>query len=65
MPATMTHTQQSSVPCAYSSFSSTSSVLKQHSPFFYTQIPNILLLDYGQLLSDAETFDKVMATIGH
>jgi hypothetical protein len=31
----------------------------------YTQIPKILLLDYGQLLSDEETFDEVMAIIGH
>jgi hypothetical protein len=27
-------------------------------------IPKILLLDYGQLLGDEETFDEVMATIG-
>jgi hypothetical protein len=27
--------------------------------------PRFLLLDYGQLLSEGETFDKVMATIGH
>jgi hypothetical protein len=65
MPTTRTHAQQSSVPYIYSSSSATSSVLKQCSLFPYTQILNILLLDYGQLLSDTETFDKVMATIGH
>jgi hypothetical protein len=63
MPATQTCAQQSYVPYAYSSSSSESSVLDRHTPFPYIQIPKISLLDYGQLLSDKETFDKVMATI--
>jgi hypothetical protein len=65
MPTTRTRTQQSYVPYAYSSSSFESSVLDQRTPFPYIQIPKISLLDYGQLLSDEETFDKVMATIGH
>jgi hypothetical protein len=65
MPAIQTCTQQSYVSYAYSSSSSESSVLDQHTPFPYICIPKILLLDYGQLLSDKETFNKVMATIGH
>jgi hypothetical protein len=65
MPATQTHTQQSSVPYTYSSCSSESSVLNQRTPFSYICIPKISLLDYGQLLSNEETFDKVMATIEH
>jgi hypothetical protein len=64
MPATRTHAQRSHVPYAYSS-SSESSVLDRRTPFPYIQIPKISLLDYRQLLSDKETFDKVMATIGH
>jgi hypothetical protein len=64
MPATQTCAQQSYVPYPYSS-SSESSVLDQCTPFSYIQIPEISLLDYGQLLSDEETFDKVIATIGH
>jgi hypothetical protein len=62
MPATQTHAQQSYVPYAYSSFSS---VLDQCTLFPYLHITKISLLDYGQLLSDEETFDEVMATIGH
>jgi hypothetical protein len=65
MPATRTRTQQSYVPYAYSSFSSESSVLDRRTPFPYIQIPKISLLDYGRLLSDEETFNKVMATIRH
>jgi hypothetical protein len=65
MPATQTRTQQFSVPYAYSSSSSESFVLNRHTPFSYMRIPKISLLDYGQLLSDEETFDEVMATIGH
>jgi hypothetical protein len=65
MPATRTHAQQSYVPYAYSSSSSESFVLDRCTPFSYIRIPKILLLDYGQLLSDEETFDEVMATIGH
>jgi hypothetical protein len=57
MPTTQTHAQQSYVPYAYSSSSSESSVLDQCTPFPYIQIPKILLLDYGRLLSDEETFD--------
>jgi hypothetical protein len=34
-------------------------------PFSYIRIPRISLLDFGWLVSDKETFDKVMATIGH
>jgi hypothetical protein len=65
MPATRTRAQQSYVPYAYSSSSSESSVLDRHTPFSYIQIPKISLLDYGQLLGNEETFDEVMATIGH
>jgi hypothetical protein len=65
MPATRTCAQRSYVPYAYSSSSSESSVLEQCTPFPYIQIPKISLLDYGRLLSDEETFDEVMATIGH
>jgi hypothetical protein len=65
MPATRTRAQQSYVPYAYSSSSSESSVLDRHTPFPYIQIPKISLLDYGQLLGNEETFDEVMATIGH
>jgi hypothetical protein len=65
MPATQTRAQQSYVLYTYSSFSSKSSVLDQHTPFPYIQIPKISLLDFGWLLSDEETFDEVMATIGH
>jgi hypothetical protein len=66
MPATRTHAQRSYVSYAYSSSSSSeSSVLDQHTLFPYIQIPKISLLDYGRLLSDEETFNEVMATIGH
>jgi hypothetical protein len=65
MPATQTHAQQSYVPYAYSSSSSESSVLDRHTPFPYIQIPKILLPDYGRLLSHKETFNEIMATIGH
>jgi hypothetical protein len=65
MPATRTHAQRSYVPYAYSSSSSESSVLDRQTPFPYIQIPKISLLNYGRLLSDKETFDKVIATIGH
>jgi hypothetical protein len=65
MPATWTHTQRSYVPYAYSSSSSESSVLDRRTPFPYIQIPKVSLLDYGRLLGDEETFDEVMATIGH
>jgi hypothetical protein len=65
MPATRTHVQRSHVPFAYSSSSSESSVLDRCTPFPYIRIPKISLLDYGRLLSDKETFDEVMATIGH
>jgi hypothetical protein len=65
MPTTRTHAQRSYVPYAYSSSSSESSVLNQRTLFPYIRIPKISLLDYGRLLSDKETFDEVMATIGH
>jgi hypothetical protein len=65
MPATWTHAQRPYVPYTYSSSSSKSSVLDQHTPFPYVQIPKILLIDYGRLLGDEETFDEVMAIIGH
>jgi hypothetical protein len=65
MPTTQTRAQQSHVPYAYSSSSSESSVLDRHTPFPYLRIPKISLLDYGRLLSDEDTFDEVMATIGH
>jgi hypothetical protein len=65
MPTTRTHAQQSYVPYAYSSSSSESSVLDWRTPFPYIQISKISLLDYGWLLGDEETFNEVMATIGH
>jgi hypothetical protein len=65
MPATRTRAQRPYVPYAYSSSSSESSVLDQRTPFPYIRIPKISLLDYGRLLSDEETFDDIMATIGH
>jgi hypothetical protein len=65
MPATQTRTQQSYVSYAYSSSSSESSVLDRRTPFPYIRIPKISLLDFGRLLSDEETFNEVMATIGH
>jgi hypothetical protein len=65
MPATRTRAQRPYVPYAYSSSSSESSVLDQRTPFPYLRIPKISLLDYGRLLSDEDTFDEVMATIGH
>jgi hypothetical protein len=65
MPATRTCVQRYYVPYAYSSSSSESSVFDRRTPFPYIRIPKISLLDYGQLLSEEETFDEVMATIGH
>jgi hypothetical protein len=65
MPATRTCAQQPYIPYAYSSSSSESSILDRHTPFPYIQILKISLLDYGRLLSNEETFDEVMATIGH
>jgi hypothetical protein len=65
MPATRTRAQQPYVPYAYSSSSSESSILDRRTPFPYIRIPKISLLDYGQLLGNKETFNEVMATIGH
>jgi hypothetical protein len=65
MPATQTHTQRFYVPYAYSSSSSESSVLDRCTLFPYLQIPKISLLDFGQLVSNENTFDEVIATIGH
>jgi hypothetical protein len=65
MPATRTHAQQSYVPYAYSSSSSESSVLDWWTLFPYIQIPKIFLLDFKQLVSNKDTFNEVMATIGH
>jgi hypothetical protein len=65
MPATRTRAQRSYVPYAYSSSSSESSALDQQTLFPYIQIPKISLVDYGRLLSNEETFNEVMATIGH
>jgi hypothetical protein len=65
MPATRTCAQQSYVPYAYSSSSSKSSVLDQRTLFPYIRISKISLLDFGRLVSDEDTFDEVMATIGH
>jgi hypothetical protein len=64
MPATRTRAQWPYVPYAYSS-SSESSILDRRTPLPYIRIPKISLLDYGQLLGDEETFNEVMATIGH
>jgi hypothetical protein len=33
--------------------------------FPYIQIPKISLLDFGRLVGEEETFNEVMATIGH
>jgi hypothetical protein len=65
MPTTRTRAQQSYVPYAYFSSSSESSILGRRTLFPYIQIPKISLLDFGWLVSDKETFDEVMATIGH
>jgi hypothetical protein len=65
MPTTWTRTQRSYVPYAYSSSSSESSVLNRWTLFPYVRIPKISLLDFGRLVSDEDTFDEVMATIGH
>jgi hypothetical protein len=65
MPATQTCAQRPYVPYAYSSSSSESSIFNRRTPFPHIRIPKISLLDYGQLLGDEETFDEVMATIGH
>jgi hypothetical protein len=65
MPTTRTRAQQSYVPYAYSFSSSESSVLDRRTPLPYIQIPKISLLDYGRLLSNEETFNEVMAIIGH
>jgi hypothetical protein len=65
MPATRTRAQWPYVPYAYSSSSSESSILDWRTLFPYIQIPKISLLDYGWLLTDEETFDEVMVTIGH
>jgi hypothetical protein len=65
MPATQTRAQWSYVPYAYSSSSSERSIFDRRTPFPYIRIPKISLLDYGWLLSDEETFNEVMATIGH
>jgi hypothetical protein len=65
MLTTQTCAQQSFIPYTYSSSSSESSVIDRRTPFPYIRIPRILLLDYGQLLGDEETFNEVMATIGH
>jgi hypothetical protein len=65
MPTTQTRAQRPYDPYAYSSSSFESSVLDRRTPFPYIRIPKIALLDYGRLLSDEETFDEVMATIGH
>jgi hypothetical protein len=65
MPATQTRTQRSYVPYTYSSSSSKSSVLDWRTPFPHIWISKISLLDFGQLVSNEDTFNKVMATIGH
>jgi hypothetical protein len=65
MPATRTRAKRPYVPYAYSSSSSESSILNRRTPFPYIRISKISLLDYGRLLSNEKTFDKVMATIGH
>jgi RNase H-like domain found in reverse transcriptase len=53
------------LPYTYFSSCSESSVLDRCTPSPYICIPKISLLDYGRLLSEEETFDEVMATIGH
>jgi hypothetical protein len=65
MSTTQTCAQRSYIPYAYSSSSSESSVIDRHTLFSYVQIPKISLIDYGRLLGNEETFDKVMATIEH
>jgi hypothetical protein len=61
MPTTQIRAQQPFVPYAYSSSSSESSILDRRTPFPYIRIPKISLLEYGWLLGNEETFDKVMA----
>jgi hypothetical protein len=65
MPATQTHAQRSYFPYAYFFSSSESSVLDRRTLFPYIRISKISLFDYGQLFIKEETFDEVMATIGH
>jgi hypothetical protein len=67
MPASRTRARARpySPPYHYESSSSESSVQNRRTPFPYIEIPNITLLDYCQIVQDEETYDKLMATIGH
>jgi hypothetical protein len=67
MPASRTQTRARphSPPYHYESSSSERSVLNRRTPFPYIEIPNITLLDYCCIIQDEETFDELMATIGH
>jgi hypothetical protein len=67
MPCTRTQTRARphSPPYHYESSSSESSVQNRQTPFPYIKIPNITLIDYCQIVQDKETFDELMATIGH
>jgi hypothetical protein len=40
-------------------------VQNRRTPFPYIEIPNITLMDYCQIVQDEETYDELMATIGH
>jgi hypothetical protein len=67
MPASRTRTRARphSPPYYYESSSSESSVQNRRTPFPYIEIPNITLMDYCQIIQDEETYDELMATIGH
>jgi hypothetical protein len=67
MPASCTRTRARphSPPYHYESSSPESSVQNRQTPFPYIEIPNITLMDYCQIVQNEETYDKLMATIGH
>jgi hypothetical protein len=67
MPRTRTRIRARPVspPYYYDSSSSESSVLAQQTPFPYVRIPNITSLEYCQIVENDETFNELMATIGH
>jgi hypothetical protein len=67
MPASRTRirAQPHSPPYHYDSSSSESSVLARQTPFLYTRIPSLTLIEYCRIVENKETFDELMATIGH
>jgi hypothetical protein len=62
---TRTRARPVSPPYYYDSSSSESSVLARRTPFPYTRIPNLTLIEYCRIVENKETFDELMATIGH